>query len=643
MLAYGALVTRTGWLVEDAYITFRVVDNLLEGYGPRWNTVERVQAFTHPLWMLVVTLASGLTREFFFTTIFLQVAISVAALAAIVFGICRGLASVLLVTVAAMLSKSFVDWSTGGLENPLSHLLAALACVAFLRGDLEPSKRRRLLWLSLLTSLAMVNRLDAGIVLMPAVGILAIQVAREGGGRSGVLGALRVLVLGSIPLLAWETFSFLYYGSLVPNTAYAKLSMGLPHAALVAQGLDYLRDSIRLDPLTLGLCLMAPVLALATRRHGWALAVGVALQLAYVVNIGGDYMSGRFLSLPFLVALALLADLDPGPARGFLRRSVVFVIPLCVVLFLARRATFPTLSDRYWASAPVTNEHGIGDYYRGSIPNSSLRAMTRDKHLPDHPWIQLGVQVRNAWAKDKKPPIWGGVGYAGFYAGPEVFIIDKLALTDPLLARLPMPDAAHTTMWRIGHFERAVPEGYVESVVAGRNLLASPDLARYYDDLSLATRGPIFGARRLGAVLRLNLGLDDGLLRRYLREYDWKPVNLTDLPPARPRNPAGSATSLYTWWGPAVARGVAFTSAGLLVKLQQVRRSGALAIEGSRGRYELEMRLGRRDVGHVLVDLSSKRETLTLPAEAVAEGYDAVVVTPEARGIVQLTYLELLP
>ena len=55
------------WLGDDAYITFRVVWNVVHGYGPVFNPGERVQAYTHPLWMLVMTAAHAVTRDFFFT------------------------------------------------------------------------------------------------------------------------------------------------------------------------------------------------------------------------------------------------------------------------------------------------------------------------------------------------------------------------------------------------------------------------------------------------------------------------------------------------------------------------------------------------------------------------------------------------
>src|ERR1700756_4952216 len=58
---------RTAWLCDDAYITLRTVDNLVSGYGLRWNVAERVQTYTHPLWMLALTLPYALTREPYFT------------------------------------------------------------------------------------------------------------------------------------------------------------------------------------------------------------------------------------------------------------------------------------------------------------------------------------------------------------------------------------------------------------------------------------------------------------------------------------------------------------------------------------------------------------------------------------------------
>jgi hypothetical protein len=100
-------------------------------------------------------------------------------------------------------------------------------------------------------------------------------------------------------------------------------------------------------------------------------------------------------------------------------------------------------------------------------------------------------------------------GMFGFFAGPRVHVVDDFALTDPLLARLPAVPA----LSRPGHLSRTLPRGYAESLASGENRIRDPHLARYYEKLRLVTRGPVWSAERLSAVLALNLGLYDQLLR----------------------------------------------------------------------------------------------------------------------------------
>lgn len=68
-LIFSFIFIRSAWVVDDAYITFRTIDNFIHGYGLTWNTMERVQVYTHPLWMILITLFSIFTRAYFFTTL----------------------------------------------------------------------------------------------------------------------------------------------------------------------------------------------------------------------------------------------------------------------------------------------------------------------------------------------------------------------------------------------------------------------------------------------------------------------------------------------------------------------------------------------------------------------------------------------
>jgi len=48
------VMVKNAWLSDDAYITLRTVYNFIHGYGLTWNVGERVQTYTHPLWMFLL-------------------------------------------------------------------------------------------------------------------------------------------------------------------------------------------------------------------------------------------------------------------------------------------------------------------------------------------------------------------------------------------------------------------------------------------------------------------------------------------------------------------------------------------------------------------------------------------------------------
>src|SRR5687768_10793862 len=50
----GLLGYQRRWVTEDAFISFRVARNLVDGYGPVFNIDERVEAHTNPLWVALL-------------------------------------------------------------------------------------------------------------------------------------------------------------------------------------------------------------------------------------------------------------------------------------------------------------------------------------------------------------------------------------------------------------------------------------------------------------------------------------------------------------------------------------------------------------------------------------------------------------
>jgi arabinofuranosyltransferase len=257
--AAGAFVLSRAWIADDAFITWRVIENLLAGHGLRWNADERVQVFTHPLWALLhvpLVAATG------------SLPVASFALSALCLGgasLCAwratgGDRAVFLLACAVPLaaSRAFSDHAVSGLESPLVALCTAAFAAAALRARL-PGEEPGWLGLSLAAPLLATARPDAALLVLPCLAALAAR-DRVRWGR---------LLLGALPLVAWELFALLYYGFALPNTKYAKLDTGIPAGALALQGLRYAQDLLRRDGAS-AVLLVAGV-ALAARSAARAL------------------------------------------------------------------------------------------------------------------------------------------------------------------------------------------------------------------------------------------------------------------------------------------------------------------------------------------------------------------------------------
>lgn len=106
----------------------------------------------------------------------------------------------------------------------------------------------------------------------------------------------------------------------------------------------------------------------------------------------------------------------------------------------------------------------------------------------------------------------GAIGYFGYAAGPDKYIIDYLALSDPFLAHLPAPHMATATS---GHFHRIQPQGYLVSLRHDKNLIEDPSLRIYYEKIRHITQGPLFSLERLRDTFHMNTGRYRYLLDEY--------------------------------------------------------------------------------------------------------------------------------
>ncbi|MBI5091693.1 MAG: hypothetical protein HZB26_04520 [Candidatus Hydrogenedentes bacterium] len=513
---FAILLVRTGWLNDDAYITFRTVDNFLHGYGLRWNVAERVQTYTNPLWMLTLSLVSLVTGEIPLTALFLSMAISLAAMTHFALRNARNYANAALGVTILSFSKAYVEYSTSGLENALTHLLLLLFLARYLAPAEGPGERFsacRMFGLCFLAALASVNRMDAGLLVAPAL-LYAFFQSRPTASK------FVCAAVGFLPLLSWLIFSTIYYGFPFPNTAYAKFCTAVRPSDLLWQGFCYYLNSFSLDPLTLFIILAVMTITIA--RH-WrnpqflAVMIGVALYLAYILKIGGDFMSGRFFAAPLLVSVVLLSQWDLSVTRQ--------ILPLgALTILLGLAGTGPNVFSNQKAEPGEDGLNFIQDERRCYYAERGLLRFLR-ANAGDRRSIDRTIDYNR---ESKTILVGHNAGLEPFTTGPSIHFVDTLGLGDPLLSRLPAKRD-----WYIGHFIRELPEGYQDSIF-GQNVIEDPSLAEYWNYLHRVTSKPLWDEWRLEDIYKFNTGQYDHLVR----EYNMRTYNVEEYVPMATREEA---------------------------------------------------------------------------------------------------------
>ncbi len=521
LLSPAALLAVLGWThrwnADDAFINFRVVDQLVHGNGPVFNLGERVEAYTSPLWLIVLAVPSAIVgaNHVEWIAVGLGLASSVAGLAAATYAAALlngGGAGVMLPLGAltfAVLPPAW-DFATSGLETGLGFAWLGLCFLGLvLMHSRERWREARLRDLEPLDGVALLAGL--GPLVRPdfavfSAGFLVLVVAVSP--RPALHGALRALAFALLLPLGYELFRMGYFAELVPNTALAK-EAGLSRWG---PGLDYLWDS------TGTYALYLPVTALlgwlAVRARGDLLAAGRVtallhiappvmglVYLLYIARVGGDFMHGRFV-LPGLFAVLMPVAAIPvrrGLVEVVLGAGVVAWAIVCGV----------TLRTSYRDTVYPISRGGINDERRIYVLGSHAAHPVTLGDYHRHPWAFVGKAMRYAAGGHPHVVTFVGpgvgrpfpdlpvradvpvslvapavnVGLFGYGAGRDVWVVDMRGLGDPIAARIklgrrgtPGHEKLLHTDWVAARFADGPPPG--PGVADARRALHCGDLRR---------------------------------------------------------------------------------------------------------------------------------------------------------------------
>jgi len=287
--------------VDDAYISFRYAQNFARGHGLVFNIGERVEGYTNFLWTVLLAL-------------FILVGVEPGPLAMALGGL-FALGTMILVygkfaqkplvlSVSVLLlavDGSFALWSVGGMETAMFTFFLLSGIFAYLQ---EGEDERLALLSGLLFALAALTRPEGLLVFVVTLlhrSFHRLFVERRLLARPDLLRIFSFLGLYG-PYFLWR---YNYYGYLLPNTFYAKVTTeGV--SAQIARGFAHLRTFLGVH---LGWLLILLTLAPLLKRKvsfAWSyLVLVVSVYLSYIVYVGGDWSVGRFF-VPLLPALYLL-------------------------------------------------------------------------------------------------------------------------------------------------------------------------------------------------------------------------------------------------------------------------------------------------------------------------------------------------
>jgi len=455
----------------DGYIYLHVVQNILAGHGPVFNSGQRVEAFTSPLWTAILA-GVAVATPFSLTAIAvdLGITLTVAGLWLAVVssvqlvrraspdGFLAPLGALVFVAVPAVWSLASLGLETGLTFFWLGACLTVLVRWAGHVGPHTPA------WSLIILGLGPLVRPELGIDSLVFIGML---LAIDRTGRTW-RGQLRILAWAAAVPLVYQVFRMGYYGLVVANTAVAK-EASLPR---VDRGLHYFMDFAGTYWMVIpAVCLAVgafPPLASAlkhTHRSGrnlaalFALPAAGALNAAYIVLMGGDYVHGRLLVAPLFALVAPVAVVPVG------RRYVIslLVIPWALLCSIGFRSN----DSNPFAFSPFVAVSGNGHV------DPTVWAWTHRAPF-DHPasatgaWIQFNttkppIRLEAPVAPGLRVPViaTSQVGTLPYELGPSVQILDLLGLADPLTAHLELTHQGSFT----GH-EKPLPTPWVQALLA---------------------------------------------------------------------------------------------------------------------------------------------------------------------------------
>ncbi|MBK8551514.1 MAG: hypothetical protein IPL53_10830 [Ignavibacteria bacterium] len=437
-IAFVFICTDNRFIQDDAYISFRYVQNFVDGNGLVFNIGERVEGYTNLLWVLILSVVVFLKFQIETTSQNLSLLFGILVLFVTYFisdlinvkddpkqirkaktdepGTTEKLFN-LIPPVMLVCTGSFVFWSISGMETTMFISFCLLGIYFYLKDRHSTSVNYKFPLFILLATLTRPEGMYFFGLIMIHKLFFAIKENKASGLKEffskNNLISYSIFI---IPVIFYFIIRYSYYGYLFPNTYYAKT--GLSSAYLNA-GIEYFTKFLK-SYLVYGIVLVAPLYLFKKKENIFEISLLYLLIISfllYVILVGGDVLKQNRFFLPVLPLIYILFAKFLTQMYNVLRNKMSGGLSAAaVVITVSAVCIFYYNSQKENLESDIQTENGLVSKMK------STGAWFKNKQL------ELGRPMNLAATT---------IGAVSFFAGPKVNVIDMLGLTDKEVAHNP--------------------------------------------------------------------------------------------------------------------------------------------------------------------------------------------------------------
>jgi hypothetical protein len=319
---------------DDAYISYRYARNFVQGHGLVYNPGERVEGYSNFLYVFLMSLGHVILSEESIYRFSLILNIFFTCITFFVFykWVESELGNRSAVTAVFLFAScpSIWIWVASGTETPLI-LLIQIAIWMMVQRIADDQKSNDLILLSILIVLSVLARADGFI--LPVIAVLYLLLQRK------IRAALYVSTALLSVIIIYFSWRYSYYGYILPNTYYVKVSgplmARLEHAIKQFYGIAFEQGLLVYVLVLLGGMFLT--LRNLIRNGAQSLldirfnTIFASAWLIYWFYIGGDHFKERFLIIMFPLGIFGLLGFFEGSLN---KKTLIFLILLFMLFQL---------------------------------------------------------------------------------------------------------------------------------------------------------------------------------------------------------------------------------------------------------------------------------------------------------------------